>query len=107
MPTAAEVTPQKWTGKQVLFDDGVYSVISGFYEGGENRVLGERWNDGGNRAIGFPNVAGYPIWHVVPEFLAVPILNGLLVEVARRPHLRAQYLDQIVEELNSRQPARE
>jgi hypothetical protein len=104
MPSAEQVTPQKWSRKTVLFDNGVYSVISGFYEGGEGRVLGERWNDGGNRAIGFPNVAGYPIWHVLPEFLAIPVLNGLLLEVARHPHLRAPYLEAIVDELNSRQP---
>jgi hypothetical protein len=30
MPSAIEVSPAKWSSKTILFDDGIYSVISGF-----------------------------------------------------------------------------
>jgi hypothetical protein len=30
-------------------------------------------------------VAGYPVWHVVPRFLELPILHGLLEEFAKNP----------------------
>lgn len=80
MPYAKTVTPGKWGNIHVLFDNGVYSVISGDYEG--KHVLGERWNGRENR-LGFPNQAGHPIWHVVPTFLARPVLHGLLDELSR------------------------
>ena len=84
---AEEVRPQKWHGIRILFDDGVYSVIAGVYQatdGREGERLGERWN-GGEDTLGFPNQAGYPIWHAAPPFLEVPLLHGLLDELARRP----------------------
>ena len=106
MPTAAEVTPEKWSEITILFDNGDYSIISGAYEG-EGPALGERWN-GHERALGFPNVAGYPVWHVVPEFLTIPILHGLLDELARsgqsQPPERTEY---ILRELARRQSARQ
>jgi hypothetical protein len=85
MPSSAEVVPGDWrtpTLPIVLFDNGEYSVISGYYQG--NSTLGERWN-GCDGNIGFPNQAGHPLWHVVPHFLHVPLLHGLLDELARQP----------------------
>jgi len=81
MPDGADVRPWKWTDIGVLFDDGAYSVISGRYDGGEHTVLGMRWN-GAEGELGYPNMAGNPTWHVVPEFLAIGILQGLLNRVA-------------------------
>ena len=102
MPSAAEVTPEKWSKIQVLFDNGWYSVISGIYERGERRVLGERWNGDRNSPIGFPNVAGYSVWHVVPEFLEISMLTALLVEIARDRNLREKYTDAVFQELGDR-----
>ena len=88
MPSAAEVTPEKWSSITILFDNGDYSVISGVYEetrGVSNRVLGERWNGGGT-GLGFPSAYGKPVWHVVPDFLEVPVLHGLLDELSRNPN---------------------
>ncbi len=81
MPSADQVRPGKWTEVTVLFDDGSYSVISGRYDG--DWALGERWN-GDNGTLGFPNQAGNPIWHVVPDFLAPWLLHGLLAELGRQ-----------------------
>ena len=80
MPRAEDVKPGKWTNLTVLFDNGEYSIVSGEYEG--NSALGERWN-GGDGELGFPNQGGNPLWHVVPDFLVVPLLHGLLDELAR------------------------
>jgi hypothetical protein len=80
MPSAIDVTPAKWSAPAVLFDNGDYSVISGLYDDGAHRVLGERWN-GAAGALGFPNQGGNPIWHVVPDFLAIPLLHGILDEL--------------------------
>jgi hypothetical protein len=58
MPSALEVSPEKWSDITVLFDNGEYSVISGRYDGGDHRVLGERWN--GGPGPGFPSQGGHP-----------------------------------------------
>ena len=67
-----QVRPQ-WSEIVILFDNGEYSVIAGRNEGGLG--LGERWN----------RHEDDPVWHVVPEFLAIPMLHGLLDELARTP----------------------
>jgi len=87
MPSAAEVRPEKWTGLTVLFDNGEYSVISGFYEDDTRRALGERWNGNGSNPLGFPTGRGYPVWHVIPRFLEIAILHALLDELAIHPDL--------------------
>ena len=111
MPPAADVRPAKWSEITVLFDDGEYSVISGLWERNDPS-LGERWNgegsDGGGEqfrggTLGFPNVAGYPVWHKVPDFLEVPILYGLLDRLASHPQ-EAEYVDRILRELRRRYP---
>ena len=101
VPPAAAVTPRKWSKKKiaVLFDNGVYSVISG--HNGDREAIGERWNGPGN-GIGFPNSRGFPIWHLVPPFLEIPILRGLLEELARNPKHGDR--DAILRELEARSP---
>jgi len=93
MPSGHSVIPGRWSDTTVLFDNGWYSVISGRYDG--ERVIGERWN-GEESAVGFPNQGGNPLWHVVPDFLALPVLHGLLDELGRNPssvdHCYAQAL---------------
>lgn len=52
MPAAKDVAPTKWaTNREVLFDNDIYSVIAGDYEG-EWR-LGERWNGPGDELGGY------------------------------------------------------
>lgn len=80
MPAAADVKPGKWSNIRVLFDNGWYSVIAGEFEGDYD--LGQRWN-GDDDSAGFPSQGGHPTWHVVPKFLARPILLGLQKELAR------------------------
>jgi hypothetical protein len=103
MPAAVEVVPKKWSAIRVLFDDGRYSVVSGIYNGRRGRVLGERWNGDSKRPLGFPNVAGCAVWHVVPRFLENPILRGLRDELARRSNSRhRQYRVEVLKELRTR-----
>jgi len=99
MPSAIEVKPAKWSNVTVLFDDEKYSVISGNYDQQPNRSLGERWN-GDGESQGFPNQGGNPIWHVVPKFLAISLLHGILDELLR-VHIdtNKEYVNAVIEEL--------
>jgi hypothetical protein len=85
MPAASKVRPKKWKHITVLFEDDRYAVISGEYDG--DYCLGERWT-GGADGIGYPSQGGNPLWHVVPEFLRLPVLHGLLDEAGRKRKLR-------------------
>ena len=82
MPSGHAVIPGRWTDTAVLFDNGRYSVITGRYD--SDWALGERWN-GREDAVGFPSQGGNPLWHVVPDFLALPVLHGLLDELGKNP----------------------
>lgn len=99
MPSAKEVVPGKWSNITVLFDDGEYSVIAGTYAQ-QRHCLGERWN-GGADSLGFPSQAGYPIYHVIPEFLSSWVLHGLLKELTRNTRIngRDHYINAVVKEL--------
>lgn len=90
MPSADEVHHSKWSEKQVLFDDGEYSIISGLYDG--NFCLGERWN-GHAGTLGFPQAHFQPVWHVIPGFLQAQVLHGAIEEMANDAQLRARYLE--------------
>jgi hypothetical protein len=109
MPSAAEVNPVKFSEITVLFDDGEYSVISGLWEH-KRQALGERWKGSGAEgeegqfrggSLGFPNVAGNAVWHIVPDFLEIPILYGLLDRLASRPQEQGR-TDAILRELRRR-----
>lgn len=88
MPRAEQVRPKRWSQIRILFDNNSYSLISGTYRHDdgtqEDDCIGERWN-GQSTVLGFPNVSGHPVWHVVPKFLKEPVLKGLLKELATNP----------------------
>jgi hypothetical protein len=104
VPSANDVSPKRWSDKIVLFDDGEYSVISGIYDGQPRRVLGERWNQD-QGSLGFPNVLGHAVWHVVPQFLELPVLHGLLDEMASVPGQPAERTSAILSEISLRRQA--
>jgi hypothetical protein len=75
---AEDVIPQKWNHEdypiRVLYDDGDYSIIWGRYE--KNRALGVRWN---GEDTGYPGQGAYPTWYVEPDFIAISILQRILL----------------------------
>jgi len=72
-----DVRPKKWKKVIDLYDDGEYSAIWGNYNKSPKRVLGVRWNKSDHHNIGYPNMAGHPIWYVEPTFLAKSIILHL------------------------------
>lgn len=72
MPRAKDVNPVKWTNKIVLYDDNIYSVCWGNYEGSLKRRLGVRWNDN------FPRQGNNPTWYVEYDFFCKEYIQILI-----------------------------
>ena len=79
---AKDVKPQDWCKDnnypiRILYEsvEENYSVIWGKYK--DHKALGVRWNGGTNR--GYPGQGGHPTWYVEPDFIAIVILQRLLI----------------------------
>lgn len=81
MPQATEVKASKWKDVRILFDNGIHSIIIGWYiseaypEG--SLQLGSRWN--GDDDAGYPKLFGNPVFYVIPDGMEMGILNHLPV----------------------------
>ncbi|WP_313387119.1 hypothetical protein [Chishuiella sp.] len=72
MPKAKDVNPKKWTNKITLYDDNVYSVCWGNFEGSLNRTMGERWNEN------YPRQGNNPTWYVTYEVFQIERINNII-----------------------------
>lgn len=97
MTSARDVNPQKWSEKIELYDNEVYSVVWGRYDG--EWTLGVRWNGNDGDDIGFPRQGNYPTFYVEPDFLWEPILLSLLKKVSSDQNLRGRYLNDLIDVL--------
>ncbi len=111
MTDSTEGKAEIWSEAVTLFDDGKYSVISATHDG--KPKLAGRWNrDTDYSAVNLPIMAGYAcasekLWHIIPPFLEVSILHGLLHELSkdREKQIARSRCDLILSELNRRQVA--
>ena len=76
MIPANDVNPKAWSNKNILFDNGEYSVISGDYRD-EGHCLGIRWNGEPGLSKGYPVQGKYPLWFVLPESIKTSTLYSL------------------------------
>jgi len=74
-----QVSHSKFPVQHILYDDGVFAVAWGSYDGHPEQ-LGMRWSgDPANPDdIGYPKLFQHPVWFMVPEALSVSIVKGLL-----------------------------
>ncbi|GHT48740.1 hypothetical protein FACS189440_13060 [Bacteroidia bacterium] len=86
MSNGKNVRPAKWQNVLDLYDNGEYSAIWGNYDGSNNKTLGVRWN-GGEGELGYPNMAGNPVWYVEPDFLHAPLLHKIFSDVKNNNNL--------------------
>ncbi len=75
--SGSQVRYGKWTNVLDVYDDGYNSAIWGSYDNNPKRCLGVRYN-GEGQSKGFPNIDGFPLWYVEPDFATRPILLELL-----------------------------
>lgn len=76
MPKPEDVNPQNFQVDKILYNDGDFSIAWGQWENNEMR-LGMRWN-GEAEDPGYPKLFNHPVWFVLPEALALPILKSLI-----------------------------
>jgi hypothetical protein len=64
----------------VIYDDGEFAVAFSIWDNSDPGV-GMRWNHsqgGGGSGIGFPNSRSRPSWFIVPDAIAIAVLQGML-----------------------------
>ncbi len=73
-----EVNAPNFELKEVLYDNGEFSIAYGKYDGGKELVIAMRWNGKGT-GVGYPkSVSGAPRWMVVHDELKIPFLKSIL-----------------------------
>lgn len=69
----------KVTKEEVVYSDEWYALAVSRYGENEHYSLGMRWQfDNQEKPYGFPNMFGRPVWMIIPDDLAVPILAHIL-----------------------------
>lgn len=80
MPQATEVKAGKWKDIKILFDNGIHSIIFGYYKSETypegSLQLGSRWNGQGDD-VGYPKLFGNPVYYVIPDGMEMGILTHL------------------------------
>lgn len=69
--------PKNFPYDEVFYFDHEIAIICGHYKGQKEWSLGLRW-EVGESILGYPSVRGHRVWVVIPDILAIYILEGLL-----------------------------
>lgn len=76
-----EVNTSNFELREVLYNNGEFSIAYGKYDGGKEPVIAMRWN-GKGAGVGYPKSAlGEPRWMVVHDELKIPFLKSILGNV--------------------------
>lgn len=74
-----------WSGETRLYSDGYFEVLWGVYKSGLKKVLGVHWCET-SESYPCPKLYGGDLgWLVVPPFLTLSTLNGLLSDIKTNP----------------------
>jgi len=76
MPEPEEVKPGNFDLQRVLFKGYGFSMAWGEWEDGSLR-LAMRW-DGEGADPGYPKLFKNPVWFILPEELALPLVRALI-----------------------------
>ena len=72
-----EVNTSNFELREVLYNNGEFSIAYGIYEGGKEPVIAMRWN-GKGAGVGYPRKDKEPRWMVVHDELKIPFLKSIL-----------------------------
>lgn len=102
MSDSDRVSPSEWTDVTTLYDNGVFTVITGFYEGGTSPGCCIRWNDNSvdSSSMNRSDMLGKHDWFLIPPSLVDSLLHTLLSESLKRPRFE-QYQTAILRALRT------
>ena len=63
-----------------LYSDGDIAIVFGTYKGAPHKSLGVRWVEA-ESDLGYPNSRGYGMWLILPDLLALYILEGIFKNI--------------------------
>jgi hypothetical protein len=72
--------PDNFQYKDVFYFDGEIAIMRGRYKGNGYDSIGMRWMIG-ESDLGYPSTYGHPMWMVVPDKLALYMLEGIFREM--------------------------
>lgn len=68
--------PNNFPYKEVFYFDGEIAMMKGRYKDSDNDSIGMRWMVGESE-LGYPSTFGNSMWMVVPDKLALYIVEGI------------------------------
>jgi hypothetical protein len=72
--------PKNFPYDDVLYSDDDFAVVLGTYKNANHKSLGVRWTEAESE-LGYPNTRGQGMWLVLPEKLALYILEGIFKNI--------------------------
>jgi hypothetical protein len=75
--------PNNFPYKEVFYSDGEIALIKGRYKDSDHDSIGMRWMVGESE-LGYPSTFGNPMWMVVPDKLALYILEGVFRDLEKQ-----------------------
>ena len=95
-----KVNPSNFKLREVLYDNGEFSIAYGIYDGGKEPVIAMRWNGKNEESLGFPYMGDYktgtPVWFVIPDMLKITILRSII----GLPNAESKEILKILEKIN-------
>jgi len=72
--------PKNFPYDEVLYADDNFAVVLGTYKNADHKSLGVRWTEAESE-LGYPNTRGQGMWLVIPDKLALYILEGIFKNI--------------------------
>ena len=72
--------PNNFPYDEVLYSAEDFAVMLGTYKNAPHQSLGVRWTDAESE-LGYPNTRGQGMWLVMPDKLALYILEGIFKNI--------------------------
>ena len=76
-------TPVNFPYKAVFYFDGEIALMKGRYKDASQDSIGMRWMVGESE-LGYPSVFGNSVWMVIPDKLALYILEGIFKDIEQQ-----------------------
>jgi hypothetical protein len=74
--------PNNFPYQEVFYSDGDVAMMRGRYKEAPHESLGMRWTQA-ESDLGYPNIHGHGMWMVVPDTMAVYILEGIVKNIEK------------------------